>query len=166
MIKEQNSNYYKRTFAKKCEYNGIEFDSKMERDFAMFLDGNLLNYKGENIYHKPIRWERESKVFELIPQEIWIDKTERDTSVKTIVRNKKHTRNRVIYTPDFYLPDYDLFIETKGFQFDDALFHLRIRLLQHKYPDVKIWIVRSHKDFMKIDEILKNVLIKEEQPNE
>ena len=40
-----NSKYYKRVFAKKVTYKGIEFDSKMEADFAMFLDGNIINYK-------------------------------------------------------------------------------------------------------------------------
>lgn len=154
-----NSKYYKRVFAKKVTYKGIEFDSKMEADFAMFLDGNIINYKGSKSYHKPVKWERESHSFELIPQEIWVDKTEKDTTVKTIQRNKKHTLQSVIYTPDFYLPEYDLFIETKGKQFDDALFHLRLRLFKHKYPNVKIWIIKSHDDFMNLDNIIKNINI-------
>ena len=154
--------YYKRTFAKKCEYKGQQFDSKMEMDFAMFLDGQFITYKGENIWHKPIKWEREVEPFELIPQEIWVDRTERDKSVKRIVRNKKHMLQRVIYTPDFYLPDYDLLVETKGFQFNDGLFRLRLRLFKHIYPSAKIWIVRSQHEFMNINEVLKNVMIKGE----
>ena len=159
--KANNSNYYKRTFAKKTEFRGIEFNSKLESDFAMFLSGVPFRYKGEGYYHKPIKWEYESKEFELIPQEVWVDKTEKDTLVKTINRNKKHTLNRVIYTPDFYLPDYDLIVETKGFQFDDGLFHLRLRLFKHKYPNAKIWIVRHHSDFNKIDEVIRNSQIEE-----
>ena len=151
--------YYKRVFAKKVVYKGIEFNSKLESDFAKFLDGRLINYKGVNYYHKPIQWEYEKIVFELIPQEIWVDKTEKDNSVKKILRNKKHTLQRVIYTPDFYLPEHKLIVEVKGKQFDNDLFHLRFRLFRHKFPNAKIWIVRSHEDFEKIDEILDNIKI-------
>ena len=154
-----NSKYYKRTFAKPQTYKNIEFRSTLERDFAMFLDGKIISYKGTNYYHKPIKWVYEQLEYELIPQETWVDKTERDTSVKTILRNKKHTLQRVIYTPDFYLPDYNLIIEVKGFQFDDALFHLRLRLFKHKYPNAKIWIVRSHTQFQELDNVLKNIQI-------
>ena len=33
--------YYKRVFAKKVTYKGINFNSKLEKDFAFFLDGGL-----------------------------------------------------------------------------------------------------------------------------
>ena len=151
--------YYKRTFAKPAEYKGITFRSTLEKDFAMFLDGNIIRYKSANYYHEPVRWEYESKEFELLPQKEWVDKTERDTTVKTIRRNKKHTLQRVIYTPDFYLPEYGLICETKGFQFDDALFAIRLRMFKHFYPDAKIWVIRHHSDFQKLDEILENIKI-------
>lgn len=154
--------YYKRVFAKKVEYKGIQFDSKLEADFAMFLDGKIVNHKSAKYYHKPIKWDYEKIVFELIPQEKWTDKTERDKSVKKILRNKKHTLQRVIYTPDFYLPEYNLIVEIKGKQFDDSLFHLRYRLFRHKFPKAKIWIVRHHEDFNKIDEIIENINIEGE----
>lgn len=151
--------FYKRTFAEKVEYKGIKFNSKMEADFAMFLDGKIVRYKGVNYYHKPIKWQYETLIFELIPQEIWVDKTEKDNTVKKIKRNKKHTLQKVIYTPDFYLPEYNLIVETKGFQFDDALFHLRLRLFKHKYPDAIIWVINHHEQFAKIDEVLENLKI-------
>jgi len=151
--------FYRRVFAKPQTYNGIQFKSTMESDFARFLSGELLRYKGVNYYHEPVRWEYETKEFELIPQEIWLDKTERDNSVKRIVRNKKHTLQRVIYTPDFYLPDYDLLCEVKGKQFFDDLFRLRYRLFKHCYPDKAIWLLTSHEDFDKLDEILENLKI-------
>lgn len=154
-----NSKYYRRVFAKPQEYKGIMFRSTLEKDFAMFLDGNIVRYKGANYYHSPVRWEYESKEFELIPQEDWVDKTERDTSVKTIIRNKKHTLQRVVYTPDFIMPDYNLIVEVKGMQFDDGLFHLRLRLFKHMYPNCAIWVVRHHEDFQKLDEILYNISI-------
>lgn len=150
--------YYKRVYAKKQEYRGITFDSTLERDFAMFLDGKLITYKGSHYYHDPIQWKYEPVEFELIPQEEWVDRTEIDTKFKK-PRNKKHTLQRVIYTPDFLLPEYNLLIEVKGVQFDDALFHLRLRVFKHKYPKHAIWVVRHHEDFDKIDEVLKALKI-------
>lgn len=151
--------YYKRVYAKPQEYKGITFRSTLEKDFAMFLDGYFIRYKGSNYYHKPLNWEYENKVFELLPQEVWVDKTEKDNAVKKILRNKKHTLQRTIYTPDFYLPDYNLLVEVKGKQFDDDLFHLRLRLFKHKYPNFAIWVVRHHEDFNKIDEVLSNLFL-------
>ena len=153
--------YYKRVFAKKQEYKGIIFNSTLERDFAMFLDGKFFQYKGENFWHKPIEWKYEALEFELIPQEEWVDRTEKEEKLKRIVRNKKHTLQRIIYTPDFYLPKYNLLVETKGFQFDDELFALRFRLFKHKYPDAIIWKITSHSDFNKIDKVLENIKIGE-----
>lgn len=156
-----NYNYYKRVFAKPKEYKGIMFRSSIECDFAMFLDGRIINYKGVNYYHKPIAWEYEQMEFELIPQEVWIDRTEKDKTLKKLVRNKKHILQRIIYTPDFYLPEYNLLVEVKGKQFDDDLFSLRFRLFKHKYPNAIIWKVTSHTDFDKIDEVLQNIRIGE-----
>lgn len=158
MISIDKSKYYKRVYAEKQEYKGIMFDSKLERDFAMFLDGQIVNYKGVNYYHRSIEWRYEPFEFELIPQEDWTDKTEIDNKYKK-PRNKKHTLQRVIYTPDFLLPEYNLLIETKGVQFDNALFHLRLRLFKHKYPNYAIWVVRHHSDFDKLDEIIQALKI-------
>ena len=151
--------YYKRVYAQPQVYRGITFRSTLEKDFATFLDGVPVRYKGANYWHSPIKWEYESKEFELIPQEEWFDRTEKDITVKTININKKHTLQRVIYTPDFILPDHNLIVEVKGRMFDDALFHLRLRLFKHFYPDYAIWIVRHHDEFQKIDEVLKNINI-------
>ena len=154
-----NQQYYKRAYAKPAEYKGITFRSTLEKDFAMFLDGKVVRYKSVNYYHEPVKWEYESKEFELVPQEQWVDKTEMDTTVKTIKRNRKHTLQRVVYNPDFYLPDYNLLIETKGVQFDDALFHLRLRLFKHRYPDAKIWVVRHHSEFENLDKVLQAIAL-------
>lgn len=158
-----NQKYYKRTFAKPQEYKGITFRSTMERDFAMFLDGQVVRYKGVNYWHKPIRWEYETKEFELLPQKKWVNRTEKDESVKTIIRNKKHTLQRVIYTPDFYLPDYNLYIEIKGVQFFDDLFRLRFRMFRHFYPQEAIAIIQHHDEFLNLDNIIKNILIKNDK---
>lgn len=149
--------YYKRVFAEPAEYAGIKFRSTLEKDFAMFLDGNVIRYKGSYYYHDPIKWEYENKKFELIPQEIWVDRTEKDESVKKIERNKKHTLPQIIYTPDFYLPEYELYVECKGYQFDDALFSLRLRLFKNRYPDINILKITSHTQFNRLEEVLKNL---------
>lgn len=155
--------YYKRTFAKKVVYNNIEFNSKLEADFAMFLDGKEVKHKGITYSHKPVKWEYEPKEFELLPQEKWVDRTERDATVIRKVRNKTHTLQRVIYTPDFYLPDYDLWVETKGFTFDDKLFHLRFSLFKRKFPQEAIWVVKHHEDFVNIDKVIENTKIAPKQ---
>lgn len=160
--KKGNANYYKRVFAKPQVYKEIEFRSTLERDFAMFLDGKLVVYKGKKYLHKPIKWEYESKVFQLLPQREWVDRTERDKTLKRLVRNKKHTLQEVHYTPDFFLPEHKLVIEVKGVMFDNPLFHLRLRLFKHLYPKCAIWVVRHHEEFNNIDEILQNIQIKEE----
>lgn len=154
--------YYRRVYAKSAVYKGIEFRSTMEKDFAMFLDGQMIRYKGANYYHKPVEWKYESVEFELMPQEEWIDKTERDTSVKTIRRNKKHILQRVVYGPDFYLPEYDLHIEVKGLQFDNDLFHLKLRTFKHFFPDKAIWVVRHHDEFQDLDKVIENMQIAQE----
>lgn len=153
--------YYKRVFAKPQEYKGITFRSTLEKDFAMFLDGYIIRYKGANYYHKPIKWEYESKEFQLLPQKEWWDRTEKDKTLKRLIRNKKHTLQRVIYTPDFFLPEHKLIVEVKGKQFDDDTFRLRLRLFKHCYPTCAIWVVRSHTQFQEIDEVLEAVKIME-----
>lgn len=155
MIEEK---YYKRVFAKPQIYNGIEFRSKIESDFAKYLSGEMFTYKGANYYlPKPVRWQYEAKEFELIPQEEWVDRTEKDQTLKKKVRSKKHTLQRVIYTPDFYLPDYDLYVEVKGKQFDDGLFRLRFRIFKHFYPDTAIWLVKSHEEFFDLENRLAHL---------
>ena len=149
---------YTRVFAKPQMFNGVLFRSTIESDFAKFLSGVPFSYKKAGFYHTPVKWEYEQHEFELIPQEQWIDKTERDLRVKK-ARHKKHSLHRVIYTPDFYLPEYDLYVEVKGRQFDDELFRLRYRLFKHRYPDKAIWLLTSHEQFDKLDEILENLKI-------
>lgn len=152
--------FYRRVFAKKVEYKGILFNSTLEADFAKFLDGRIIKHDGKTHYHPAVEWTYESRVFELLPSEEWVDRTERDKSVKRIKRNKTHTLQKVVYTPDFYLPAYDLYVETKGRQFDDALFHMRLRLFKNKYKDTAIWVVRHHDDFDRMDEVIENLTLK------
>ena len=142
-----NGKYYKRVFATPKMYKNILFKSTLERDFAMYLDS------------RNIKCTYEGFEFELIPQEEWTDKTEIDKTVKKIKRNKTHTLRRTVYTPDFVLPELNLIVETKGYQFDDGLFRLRFRLFQHKYPTYAIWVVRHHNDFDKLDAVIEALKI-------
>lgn len=158
--------YYKRVFSKKAVFLGVEFRSKMECDFARFLSGVPFEYKGVRYWHEAVDWEYEAYEFELIPQEEWCDRTEREARLKRLVRNKRHTLQRVIYTPDFYLPKHDLYIEVKGKAFDDELFRLRLRLFRHVYPNCKLWVVRHHEEFFGLDGVLENIKIGEERDDE
>jgi hypothetical protein len=58
----------------------------------------------------------------------------------------------ISYTPDFYLPKYDLYIEVKGYA--DELFKLRWKLF--KLKGYKGYIVYSLKDFKNLMEELEN----------
>ena len=127
--------YYKRVFAKPCKFKDIKFRSKMERDFAKYLERNH------------IEWEYEKYKFELLEHEPYFDKTE----------GKKHTLRGVFYTPDFYLPQYNLIVEIKGTWFDKRLFNLKLRLFKHKYPDKSICVINSREEFANIKEIIANL---------
>ena len=86
--------YYKRIFAKPSEYKGVVFRSHLEKDFAIWLDKNL------------IEWEYEKHRYELLPREEYIDP----------IDNKKHIMRSITILPDFYLPEYNIAIECQGKQ--------------------------------------------------
>lgn len=70
-------------------YNGVEFRSKLEADFASFL-----NFKN-------IKYIYEPETFKIFPDNV-IDK-------------------QTSYTPDFYLPFFDIYIELKPNKNNDWL---------------------------------------------
>lgn len=143
-------------------YNGINFKNEIESNFAMYLDGKFFRCGGESYYRKPIRWEYKTKQFELFKQEIWLDKTQTNKSRKRIKQNKKYVLERQIYTPSFYLPDFNLNIEIKDLEINENLFKINFRLFKHKYPNEAIWLVTSEKDFKNLDEVLESLKISKE----
>jgi hypothetical protein len=100
---------YKRVYAKKQEYNGLTFDSKLEKDFYVACENN------------GIKLERESKEFVLFepcfyysPMDIAFNELQ-----KTLPAYKQKIK-RTYLQKMFYIPDFcyrDIYIETKGYQF-------------------------------------------------
>lgn len=130
--------YYKRIFAKPSEYKGVVFRSHLEKDFAIWLDKNL------------IEWEYEKHRYELLPREEYIDP----------IDNKKHIMRSITILPDFYLPEYNLLIEIKGEPYDDRAFRLKTRLFKEKYPDTPIRVIKSREEFDEINMLLAEICIK------
>lgn len=127
--------YYKRVFAKPCEYNGTVFRSHLERDFAMWLDENN------------IQWEYEKHQYELLPKTNYFDATD----------GKMHTQRSITILPDFYLPQANLIVEIKGLPYDDRAFRLKMRLFKEKYPDKPICILKDREEFNSIPGIISNL---------
>jgi hypothetical protein len=65
---------------------------------------------------------------------------------------KQITQQNIEYTPDFYLPKWDLYIEVKGYA--DELFKLRWKLF--KLKGYKGYIVYSLDDFKRLIESLES----------
>jgi predicted nuclease of restriction endonuclease-like RecB superfamily len=59
---------------------------------------------------------------------------------KDILKYEMHGKIRS-YTPDFYLPDFDLYIEIKGYWWGDD--KEKMKIVMEKYPDRKIIIVEK-----------------------
>ena len=125
--------YYKRIFAKPCRYKKTIFRSHLERDFAVYLDKNK------------IKWQYEKHKFELLSKEQYFDETD----------GKMHRLRNVLFIPDFYLPEYNLIVEIKGYPYNDRLFHLKLRLFKHLYKNKKICVINGREEFEKIKDILK-----------
>ena len=71
---------------------------------------------------------------------------------------KDVNQRKIGYTPDFYLPDYDCYIEVKGYA--DELFKLRWKLFKLKaYTG---FIVYSLEEAVELLELLKSVTKKED----
>lgn len=64
---------------------------------------------------------------------------------------KNTTQRKIGYTPDYYLPDYDIYIEVKGYA--DDLFKLRWKLF--KLKGYKGYIVYSLKECKELIKVLK-----------
>ena len=71
------------------------------------------------------------------------------------IKLKYITRSRRIrnYIPDFYLPDYDVYIEVKGYWTESARHKIKSVRINN---DVKLLILESLEDIARVDSILKN----------
>jgi predicted nuclease of restriction endonuclease-like RecB superfamily len=73
-------------------------------------------------------------------------KWKRDENIKLEYRSK--TGRKRNYIPDFYLPDYDLYIEVKGYWTDAAKY--KMQDVQKRNP-VKILILESLESISNVD---------------
>jgi predicted nuclease of restriction endonuclease-like RecB superfamily len=70
----------------------------------------------------------------------------RDDSLKLMYLTRRHRKRK--YIPDFYLPDYDLYIEVKGY-WTDAARH-KMKDVQERNP-VRILILESLADINSVN---------------
>lgn len=127
---------YKRTYANPKTHNGIEYRSTMEKDFAVFLESQGIEFL----------YEPEEIVLQ--PKFQFTDKT---TIVPATRRTPAHPKieniRAITYKPDFYLPAYKLYVEVKGFQFNTELFKMKLKMLKRAHPGIAIYVVTSHSQF-------------------
>lgn len=119
----------------------LYFDSALEYVVYNYLKDNNINfvYQPESIIFYPSKEVEEIK-----------DMTRKGVK-STVIKNT--TQKSISYTPDFYLPDFDLWLETKGYLKEDS-FRLRWRLF--KNFEYKGFIVRNLKDLKIIIESLED----------
>ena len=119
--------------------NGIHFDSHPEWEVWAYLKGLNIKYD----------YQPSVDLFETIDtQEFEIPRqTKKAKKEKNNQRTIKDVSQRPIgFTPDFYLPDYDLYIEVKGWA--DEVFKLRWKLF--KLKGYKGFIVYSLDEFKQL----------------
>lgn len=100
--------------AKRTEYNGESYPSKLEADYARHLD--MLQVGGV------VKWWERGKPLALIPRE--------------------GRYAPVTYTPDFWVWEHtgeQYWVETKGVE--TPVFRLKMRLFRHVFPDARLKIV-------------------------
>lgn len=119
--------------------NSIYFDSTPEWEVWKYIVDSNINY----VYQPKL------KLFDDTPtQEFNMPRqTEKAKEEKRTSREIKDVMQKPIgYTPDFYLPDFDLYIEVKGFA--DDVFKLRWKLFKLKGYDG--FIVYSLSEFKQL----------------
>ena len=119
--------------------NSIHFDSLPEWEVWNYIVKSNINY----IYQPHL------ELFESIKSKEF-KKPRQTKKAKKEKRNNKEIKDiiqkSINYTPDFYLPDFDIYIEVKGFA--DEVFKLRWKLF--KLKGYKGFIVYSLNEFKQL----------------
>lgn len=105
--------------------------------FGKDCPSKVNNYKGS--YYKEI-WMRSSWEVAIA---YWLDLS----GIKWLYESKTFDLGNTTYTPDFYLPEFDCYIEIKGYWRDDA--KNKFKLFKKRYPNIKIQILME-KDLKKL----------------
>jgi hypothetical protein len=112
------------------------FDSTPEYEVWDYMNTNSINHE----------YEKELLLFDSL------DTTEfKPGDKKTIPKIIKSKQRPIRYTPDYYLPEYDTYIEVKGFA--DELFRMRWKLF--KLAGYTGYLVYSLEDFIAVLKLLK-----------
>jgi len=105
--------------------------------------GVISHSKGS--YYKKI-WMRSSYEIAFVK---WLDRK----NIKWQYESKTFDLENTTYTPDFYLPEFNLYIEVKGYWRDDA--KLKFEEFKQRYCGIRIKIVNK-------EELKENNIIKED----
>jgi len=137
-----NSNWKNNSSIKHCKCGSkISFYSK--QCWKCFLRG----YKGKNhhrfgkINHS--KWEKYGKIFMRSSWEIAYAKYLDKKGIKWLYEPKTFNLGEMTYTPDFYLPEKDLYIEIKGYWRADA--KVKFKLFKKQYTNFKIKVLNKNK---------------------
>ena len=109
--------------ATKCIYKDIKFDSKLELNFYRYLELQGIDFIHQQKYVIQEGFRFEGKKIQ-----------------------------EITWTPDFYFPDKQVIVDTKGFATE--VFRIKQKLFLFKYR-IPVHIFKTSKDFNKINEILK-----------
>ncbi len=105
--------------------------------FGKITHGNWGIYKGNNMRSS---WE--------IIYAKWLDKQK----IKWVYESITFDLGNTTYTPDFYLPERNKYIEVKGYWREDA--KIKFKLFKKLYPKITILII-GKKDIKRINKTLK-----------
>ena len=127
---------------RKKHLDSLFFDSMPEWEVWKYLDDSNIDY----IYHPDS--------IELLPAVKTVE-FQHPRRTKKAVREKRTdpvikevTQRKMEYTPDFYLPDYDTYIEVKGYA--DEQFKIRWKLFKAKgYKGFIVYSLNEFKLLMK-----------------
>lgn len=131
------------------------------------IKGNLASWKLKNpkklVFDSKLEWEcythlkQSINTFEFQPK---INLFPSHQTIEFVKGNIKPVTQRSIgYTPDFYLPKYDIYIEVKGYA--DPLFKLRWKLFKLKNnKGYIVYSLQELKDLLEQLKLLKNDILK------
>lgn len=116
----------------------LYFDSSLEWEVWDYIQTHKINAQ----YHTELTLFDTYDTTEYVPESF--SKNGRKTS------SLKKTKQRPIrYTPDYYLPDYDVYIEVKGYS--DEVFKLRWKLFKLRgYTGYLVYSLRDFIDVLKL----------------
>jgi len=110
--------------AKTVEYDGLKFDSALNLEIYKFLKENSVRFESEVKYELQPSFRKHGKSY-----------------------------RPITWTADYYLPDYNVIIEGKGYATDR--YKIVSKIFAFKY-DIKVYEIKNKKEVILINEIIKN----------